>query len=102
MEQATDGVPQLLCSPAVMSPPSDLERLEAIHRHAHESLRCYATAYLNEGEENRNLIREAGVLDDRSMLARSSKIVDRYLEDAKRDPWKPPQGKPRPTPHSDD
>ena len=90
-------------------PPSDLDRLDAVRRHAHDSLRYYATAYLNETEENRNLIQvylditanvmalmEADALDPRSMLARRSKIVDRYLEEAKRDPWKPPEGRSRP------
>jgi len=83
--------------------PSDLERLAAIHQHVHDLLRYYATAYLNESEENRDRIRghlyttanvlalfEAKSLDARSMLARRSKIVSRYLEEAKDDPWRPP------------
>jgi hypothetical protein len=82
--------------------PTDLQRLEQIRRHVHDQLRYYATAYLNETEENRERIRsylpiaanvmaifEVKSLDPRSMLARRQTIIDRYLEDARRDPWRP-------------
>jgi hypothetical protein len=65
-------------------------------------MRYYATAYLRETEENRQLIRayiditanflallDLDPLDDRSMLAGRETIVQRYLEQAKTDPWEP-------------
>lgn len=33
---------------------------------------------------------EGDALDDRSVMARRSGIADRYLEDARHDPWTPP------------
>ena len=81
--------------------PSDAERLDAIRRHAHDSLRYFATAAL--GGEDRDWTRayldltanymalaEGDSLDDRSMLEKGSEIADRYLDAAKRDPWTPP------------
>ncbi len=87
------------------SPPSDMERLDAIRRQIHDALRYYATAYLNENGENQSRIHayltmsanvmclfEADSLDNRSVLARRDKIVNRYLEDAKTNPWRPQSG----------
>jgi hypothetical protein len=84
-------------------PPSDSERLEAIRQHTHRSLRYYATAFLNSNGKERDQMRshldlaanymaliEGESVDDRSMLARRSEIADRYVRDAKRDPWTPP------------
>lgn len=83
--------------------PSDGERLTALRRHTHGSLRYYATAFLHTDNEERDWMRshldlaanymaliEGDALDDRSMMARRSEIVDRYLEDARHDPWTPP------------
>jgi hypothetical protein len=65
-------------------------------------MRYYATAYLRESDANRRLIEnsmgttanflallEGAALDDRSMVARREKIVQRYIEQAKTDPWEP-------------
>jgi hypothetical protein len=83
--------------------PSDTERIDAIRRHAHHSLRYYATAVLQEHGGDRDWMRayltlaanymalvEGDSLDDRSMLEGRSEIAERYLEAAKRDPWTPP------------
>ncbi len=89
--------------PRVIGPaPSDGQRLEAIRRHAHDAMRYYATAYVKEADEGRDLVRgyleivgdvlallETDGLDPRSVLARRSKIVARYLEEAGREPWTP-------------
>jgi hypothetical protein len=87
--------------------PTDLQRFEQIRRHVHDGLRYYATAHNNETDENREGIRselatlanvmaifEIKSLDPRSMIARRQKIIDRYLESARLDPWKPPQAGP--------
>lgn len=84
-------------------PPSDSDRLDAIRRHAHATLRYYATAFhFSEGEKrdwmrsyldqaaNYMALIEGEPLDDRSMLARRSEIAERYLKDAERNPWTPP------------
>jgi len=65
-------------------------------------MRYYATAYLRETEENRRLIGvymditanflallDRDGLDDRSMLTGRELIVQKYLEQAKSDPWEP-------------
>lgn len=83
--------------------PSDRDRIDAIHRHAHQALRYYATAFLRERGDDRDLMRvyldltgnfmaliEGASLDEASMMERRSEIVERYLEEAKRDPWTPP------------
>lgn len=82
--------------------PSDAERLDAIRRHADQSLRYYATACLRESDDrdwmrayltlsaNYMALVEGELLDDRSMLDRRSAITERYIEAAKRDPWTPP------------
>jgi hypothetical protein len=81
--------------------PSDAERLDAIRRHAHDSLRYYATAALGGEDQawmraylalaaNYMALAEGDSLDDRSMLEKRSEIVDRYLDAARRDPWTPP------------
>jgi hypothetical protein len=89
--------------PRVYGPePSTEDRLEAIRAHAHRSMRYYATAYLRETGENKRRIEtymgmaadylallEGPALDDRSALGRRDRIVRRYLEEAKSDPWEP-------------
>jgi hypothetical protein len=83
--------------------PSDVERLDAIRQHAHETLRYIATAVLHEDGKNREWLRsqldlianfmalvEGDSVDLRSMLARRSEIVDRYLKAAESDPWTGP------------
>jgi hypothetical protein len=80
--------------------PSDVERLDAIRQHAHETLRYLATAVLHENGENREWMQsqlhlvanfmalvEGDSVDLRSMLARRSEIADRYLKAAESDPW---------------
>ena len=83
--------------------PSDGDRIDAIHRHANQALRYYATAFLHERGDDRDLMRvyldltanfmaliESDSLDEASMMERRSEIVERYLEEAKHDPWTPP------------
>jgi hypothetical protein len=82
--------------------PSDEERMAAIRAHAHRSMRYYATASLAEtGDSKRSIeafmgitahylaLLEAPALDDRSALVRGDRIVRRYVEEAKTDPWEP-------------
>ena len=81
-------------------PPSDGDRLDAIRRHADHELRYYATALLQENEDqvrtcltsaaNYMALVEGEALDARSMMERRSTIAERYLEAAERDPWTPP------------
>jgi hypothetical protein len=74
--------------------PSDRDRIDAIHRHAHQALRYYATAFLHERGDDRDLMRvsldltgnfmaliEGASLDEASMMERRSEIVERYLEE---------------------
>src|ERR1700693_5110447 len=83
-------------------PPSDDERLKAIRAHADGTMRYYATAYLRETEQNRDLMRsymsitanflallDRDGLDDRSMMSGRHKIIQQYVEEAKSDPWEP-------------
>lgn len=98
-----EGRPYDQIDPRVLGPlPSDADRIEAIRAHADISMRYYATAYLRESEENRRLLEnymgttanvlallEGAALDDRSMLARREKIIQRYIEQAKTDPLEP-------------
>jgi hypothetical protein len=85
------------------SAPTDAARLEAIRRHADSGLRYYATAFLRESEEGRQSIAihlaltanfmalvEAPSVDEEGMLTRREQIVNRYIEEAKRQPWEPP------------
>lgn len=83
-------------------PPSDDDRLKAIRAHADGTMRYYATAFVRETEENRDLIRsymsitanflallDRDGLDDRSMVTGRDKIIQQYVEQAKSDPWEP-------------
>ena len=89
--------------------PSDHERLARIQEVAEHGMRYYTTAFLKRGETpgqsitDKDLLRacfmqlaniltllEQEEIDDRSMLMGRDKIVDRYLELAKTDPWTPP------------
>jgi hypothetical protein len=75
------------------APPSDNDRLKAIRAHADRTMRYYATAFLRETEEHRDLMRaymdiranflsllDRDELDDRSMLDGRGRIVQEYLE----------------------
>lgn len=85
--------------------PSDRDRIDAIHRHAHQALRTYAAAFLHERGDDRDPMRlyldltgnfmapiDGASLDEASMMERRSEIVERNLEEATRDPWTPPCG----------
>jgi hypothetical protein len=82
--------------------PTDRERLRAVLAHADQTVRYYATAYLREDEGDRQLMSaymaiaanvialiEGDRLDDRGMLESREKIIHRYLEQAKSDPFEP-------------
>jgi hypothetical protein len=83
-------------------PPSDDDRLKAIRAHADQTMRHYATAFLRESEENRDLmgsymnitanflaLLDRDRLDDRSMMTGRDEIIQQYIEQAKSDPWEP-------------
>jgi hypothetical protein len=85
-------------------PPRDMERFDAIRRQTNDALRYLATAYLSESEDNRRWIDvalnqtanvmcllEADALDVRTVLARRTRIVQRYLDEARTNPWRPPK-----------
>lgn len=77
--------------------PKDTDRLGGVREHADRSLREYAAAYLTEKDENRQLLQvylditanflalvEADhLLDERGLLARRTKIVNRYIAEAR-------------------
>jgi len=84
------------------APPSDDDRLKAIRAHADVSMRYYATAFLRETEENRELMQaymgitanilallDRDALDDRSMMIGREEIIQEYIEQAKSDPFEP-------------
>jgi hypothetical protein len=65
-------------------------------------MRYYATAFLRESDESRNLLRsymsitanflallDGDGLDGRSMVTERGEIIQEYLEQAKSDPWEP-------------
>jgi hypothetical protein len=83
-------------------PPSDIDRLKAIRAHADVSMRYYATAFLRETEENRELMQaymaitanilallDGDTLDDRSMMTWREEIIQQYIEQARSDPYEP-------------
>lgn len=83
-------------------PPSDDDRLKAIHAHADQAMRYYATAFLRETAENRDLMQaymgitanilallDRDALDDRSMLSGREEIIQQYIEQARSDPYEP-------------
>jgi len=87
------------------APPSDDDRLKAIRAHADVSMRYYATAFLRETEENRELMQaymgitanilallDRDALDDRSMMIGREEIIQEYIEQAKSDPFEPGNG----------
>jgi len=82
--------------------PSDEDRLKAIRAHADVSMRYYATAFLRETEENRDLMQaymgitanilallDRDALDDRSMMTGREEIIQQYIEEARSDPYEP-------------
>jgi hypothetical protein len=84
------------------APPSDEDRLKAIRAHADVSMRYYATAFLRETEENRDLIHaymgitanilallDRDALDDRSMMTGREEIIQQYIEQARSGPYEP-------------
>jgi hypothetical protein len=82
--------------------PSDDERRNVIRAHADQAMRYYATAFMRENGENRELLRvymsitanfialvEGDRLDDRAMNGTRDNLIEDYLEQAKSDPWEP-------------
>jgi hypothetical protein len=82
--------------------PSDKERLEAVRAHADGTMRYYATAFLRETDENRDLMQaymgitanilallDGDALDDRSMMREREEIIQQYIEQARSDPYEP-------------
>ena len=78
--------------------------MKAIRAHAHEAMRYYATAFMRETEENRDLMRsnmritasflalvDRDRLDDRSVMTERDGIIQQYVEQAESDPWEPGQ-----------
>lgn len=83
-------------------PPSDNDRLEAIRAHADQAMRHYATAFLRETDENRDLMQaymgitanilallDGDALDDRSMMRAREEIIQQYIEQARSEPYEP-------------
>jgi hypothetical protein len=83
-------------------PPSDNDRLEAIRAYADRAMRYYATAFLRETDENRELMQaymginasilallDRDALDDRSMMSGREEIIQQYVEQARSDPYEP-------------
>jgi hypothetical protein len=83
--------------------PSDAEHLEAIRRHAHDSMRYHATAAIRSENEDRDLalayldtianvmaLVEGDDLDERHLVETRSEIAARYLEAARTSPWTGP------------
>lgn len=83
-------------------PPSDNDRLEAIRAHADQAMRYYATAFLRETDENRDLMQaymgitanilallDGDALDDRSMMRAREEIIQQYIEQARSEPYEP-------------
>ena len=82
--------------------PSDDERLAAIRAHFDESMRYHATVYLRENEEDRELtaaymgiianvlaLVDGDRLDLRGVLENREVVIQRYLEQARSDPYEP-------------
>jgi hypothetical protein len=81
-------------------PPSDNDRLKAIRAHAEWTMRYYATAFLRETDEDRDLMQaymgitanilallDGDALDDRSMMKGREQIIQQYIEQARSDPY---------------
>jgi hypothetical protein len=81
-------------------PPSGNDRLEAIRAYADRAMRYYATAFLRETDENRELMQaymgitasilallDRDALDDRSMMSGREEIIQQYVEQARSDPY---------------
>jgi hypothetical protein len=83
-------------------PPPDDERFRAMCRFASETLRYYSTAMGVDPDLRKHVedslqvaayflaLSDADALDPRTVMARRSKLVEEYAEDAKVNPWKPP------------
>ena len=91
----------MLTSWLVMS-PSDNDRLKAIRAHADQAMRYYATAFLRETDENRDLMQaytaitasilaliDRDALDDHSMMTGREEIIQQYVEQARSEPYEP-------------
>jgi hypothetical protein len=91
-----------LDAPFMAERPSNDDRLKAIRAHADGTMRYYATAFLRETEENRDLMRaymgitanilallDGSSLDDRSMMSGRERIIQQYIEQARSDPYEP-------------
>jgi hypothetical protein len=83
-------------------PPSDNDRLEAIRAHADWTMRYYATAFLRETDDNRELMQaymsiyasilallDHDALDDHSMMSGREEIIQQYVEQARSEPYEP-------------
>jgi hypothetical protein len=83
-------------------PPSANDRLKAIRAHADQAMRYYATAFLRETDENRDLMQaymgitanllallDGDALDDHSMMTGREEIIQQYIEQARSDPYEP-------------
>jgi hypothetical protein len=84
-----------------LAPRGDDDRLQAIRAHADWTMRYYATAFLRENED-RELVRgymtitanflallDRNSPDDHSMMSGREEIIQRYIEQAKSDPYEP-------------
>jgi len=83
-------------------PPSANDRLKAIRAHADQAMRYYATAFLRETDENRDVMQaymgitanilallDRDALDDHSMMNGREEIIQQYIEQARSDPYEP-------------
>jgi len=83
-------------------PPSANDRLKAIRAHADQAMRYYATAFLRETDENRDVMQaymgitanilallDRDALDDHSMRNGREEIIQQYIEQARSDPYEP-------------
>jgi hypothetical protein len=88
--------------PVTGVPPSDTDRLEAIRAYADGAMRYYATAFLRETDENRELMQaymgitasilallDRYALDDRSMMSGREEIIQQSFEQARSEPYEP-------------
>jgi hypothetical protein len=82
--------------------PSDNDRLKAIRAHADQAMRYYATSFLRETDENRDLMQaymaiaanilaliDRDALDDYSMMTGREEIIQQYVEQARSEPYEP-------------
>ena len=80
--------------------PSDNDRLKAIRAHTDQAMRYYATAFLWDTDENRDLMQaymaitanilaliDRDALDDHSMMTGREEIIQQYVEQARSEPY---------------